>query len=493
MSELADAIRKSPALHHERPYLADLAKLEHIRSLVSLAPLPQDKVSDWVVNPSLELVPVHWLKLPAFLDDQVINIPERGDEWVLIWKHPASRLVQICPASGHDLLALKIVSEGLRIRDAAWEGKVTTGHINDILASAVQRGILLAPPSRLERDETFPRGTGIDPHFFSSPTFTLQWHITQACDLHCRHCYDRSERATLELSQGIRVLDDLYNFSATHFVSTQVSFTGGNPLLYPDFNALYKESSDRGFMTAILGNPMPKKQIEKMLSIRKPEFYQVSLEGLRDHNDYIRGSGHFDRTLDFLDLLRELGIYSMVMLTLTRNNRDQVLELAELLRERVDLFTFNRLAMVGEGAALASVAPEDFPAFLKSYRQAAEKNSCIGLKDNLFNLLHHEQGLVVNGGCTGYGCGAGFNFLSLLPDGEVHACRKLPSLIGNAYQQTLDEIYHGPLAQQYRLGTAACRECPIRPVCGGCLAVSHGYGLDIFQERDPYCWKDKKK
>ena len=167
----------------------------------------------------------------------------------------------------------------------------------------------------------------------------------------------------MELLQGIRVLDDLYDLCKAHHVYTQVTFTGGNPLLYPYFNALYQEAADCGFMTAILGNPMPRKRIEEIIALQKPEFYQVSLEGMQVQNDSIRGAGHFARTLDFLDLLRELGIYSMVMLTLTRANMDEVMALAELLWNRVDLFTFNRLAMVGEGAALASVAPEDFPVF----------------------------------------------------------------------------------------------------------------------------------
>ena len=86
----------------------------------------------------------------------------------------------------------------------------------------------------------------------------------------------------------------------------------------------------------------------------------------------------------------------------------------------------------------------------------------------------------------------GFNFVSLLPDGEVHACRKLLSLIGNLYQQHLGEIYHGSLADRYRQGLAACQGCEIRPVCGGCLAVAYGYGRDIFRDVDPYCWKGKR-
>ena len=489
---LSAFIRDKPEVSPACPFLADLAAIEYARHIVLATPASDGEVmGERVVNPVLELVPVHWHNLPEFLDDQTL-IPEPGDVWVLVFKKPGTELVQTITASGHELLALKIVTEGMGSREAANSGGVTVGAIDDILAAAVQRGLVLAPGSLLVRPDLFPRGKIVDPRWFSTPTFTLQWHVTQNCDLHCRHCYDRSDRQVMELSQGIKVLDDLYDFCQTHHAYTQVTFTGGNPLLYPHFNTLYKEVADRGFMTAILGNPMPQKLIEEIVALQKPEFYQVSLEGLRAHNDYIRGRGHFDRTLDFLDLLRELGVYSMVMLTLTRTNMTEVLELAELLRDRVDLFTFNRLAMVGEGAALASVAPDAFPGFLQEYMQAAAKNPCMGLKDNLFNLLRHEQGVQYGGGCAGYGCGAGFNFVSLMPDGEVHACRKLPSLIGNMYQQGLAEIYHGRLAERYRQGSAACHHCEIRPVCGGCLAVAYGYGLDIFADMDPYCWKKEK-
>jgi selenobiotic family peptide radical SAM maturase len=492
MDDLPDLLRQSPELCPDHPFLADLAAIERARHRVDEQAVPDsDSVRARQVNPTLEVIPVQWKKLPLFLDD-LTTVPERGEDWVLVYKRPGSEVVQTHAASGHELLALKIVAEGISSREAASAGGVSVGVIDEILTTAIQHGLLLAPASLLVRPELFPRGQIVDPDFFSTPTFTLQWHITQTCDLHCRHCYDRSDRQEMELSQGIKVLDELYDFSQAHHVFTQVTFTGGNPLLYPHFDALYKEATDRGFMTAILGNPMPRKRIEKILAVRQPEFYQVSLEGLQPQNDYIRGAGHFERTLEFLDLLRELGVYSMVMLTLTRSNMEDVLPLAELLRGRVDLFTFNRLAMVGEGAALASVAPEDFPDFLRQYLQAAEKNPCMGAKDNLFNLVRYEQGRGYGGGCAGYGCGAGFNFVSLLPDGEMHACRKLPSLIGNLYEQSFSDIYHGSLAIRYRRGSEACQNCEIRPVCGGCLAVAYGYGLDIFRDIDPYCWKMPK-
>jgi selenobiotic family peptide radical SAM maturase len=195
--------------------------------------------------------------------------------------------------------------------------------------------------------------------------------------------------------------------------------------------------------------------------------------------------------LDFLKLLGDLGVYRIVMLTLTRDNVDQVIELAEQLKELTDLFTFNRLSAVGRGTELSSVPFHRFPDFLARYMDAAETNSCIGFKDNLFNLLHRQRGQSPGGGCTGHGCGAAFNFVALLPDGEVHACRKMPSLIGNIYRARLNDIYHGNAARRFRAGSESCSTCPIRPVCGGCPAVSYGFGLDIFKELDPYCFRDQ--
>jgi sulfatase maturation enzyme AslB (radical SAM superfamily) len=91
-------------------------------------------------------------------------------------------------------------------------------------------------------------------------------------------------------------------------------------------------------------------RVEELTAIEHPVFYQVSLEGLPEHNDFIRGRGHFQGVFEFLSVLRDLEIYSMVMLTLPKNNLPQVLMLAEMLRDRTDLFTFSRLSLVGEGA-----------------------------------------------------------------------------------------------------------------------------------------------
>ena len=215
-------------------------------------------------------------------------------------------------------------------------------------------------------------------------------------------------------------------------VRWQVTFTCGNPLLHPHFKTLYRAAARLGFGIAILGNPTPCEQIRRLVDIARPLYFQISLEGLEAHNDYIRGKGHFARSLAFLQELRALDIYSMVMLTLTRDNLDQVLPLAERLQGLADSFNFNRLATVGEGAGLLMPEKDTFAAFLEDYAQAAAVNPILGTKDNLFNLLRREKGESLCGGCTGFGCGAAFNFLW---GGIVDSCAVFifPYLLGEDF------------------------------------------------------------
>jgi selenobiotic family peptide radical SAM maturase len=477
-------------------FLPELARIEWKRhKLAAYEAAPLQPVNELSLNPTVQLINLSWKNLPALLNPQgdgATPPPEPGEGLALIWRDFQTGEIAVQTPSGEDLLALKMVIENIDSEEAARSGKVAIGVIDAALDRAVHKGILIRPRPLLRRNPAFfPSASEGKEEFLTSPVFTLQWHITQACDLHCQHCYDRSRRSPLELPKGLAVLDDLRTFCRSRQVRGQVSFTGGNPFLYSHFFELYRAAAERGLEAAILGNPVSQEEIRELIAIRVPAFFQVSLEGLPEHNDSIRGSGHFGRVMDFLELLRELGIYAMVMLTLTKDNINQVLPLAEILRGRVDSFTFNRLSQVGEGANLRPPSAAAYAVFLKSYLDAEKQNRILSLKDNLINILHYQNGRDLFGGCTGFGCGAAFNFMALLPDGEVHACRKFPSWIGNAFERPLSEIYDSEKAEAYRTGSAGCRNCPIRPVCGGCLAVVHGCGLDVFKDRDPYCFLNR--
>lgn len=472
-------------------YIADLARLEWALHQHKLEDhIPDQPVQAIGVNPTLKIVPLHWKHLTEVIRSNTTGTaPLNEPAHVMIWRHPKSGERHYREAGDIDLLALKLIVDQIEPQKASTLGKATPGDIQTAIDQAISQGLLLAPGSRIRRFSTPAAkvAPALEP-FVTADMFTLQWHITQACDLHCRHCYDRSDRPPLAVDQAMAVLNDLFDFCRQMHVRGQVTFTGGNPLLYPHLETVYRAASQFGFGIAILGNPSPMKHLKQLTDIARPLYFQISLEGLAAHNDYIRGKGHFERSLTFLENLQMLGIFSMVMLTLTRDNLDQVLPLADLLKDRTDFFTFNRLSTVGEGASLLMPETDAFKAFLNAYEQAAASNPKMGFKDNLFNIVRRENGDPPFGGCAGYGCGAAFNFLALLPDGEVHACRKFPSPIGNIHESSLYDLYHTKRAARYRAGSQACRDCSMNLVCRGCLAITHSLGLDFFRDKDPFCF-----
>ena len=472
------------------PFLPDLARLEEAlrQTEAGLEGIPAT-AETFTVNPSLRLLELSWKNLAPLAAGENASLPEEGDEIVMVWHDPSAAKVRVEAAGELDLLALKVTVEDTDLDEAAAAAGRSSGVVDVARWRAVRRGILLGPPSRIRRQgDEWPAAEHFGEDRLVSRGFTLQWHITQACDLHCRHCYDRSSRKAIPFDRAVAILDDLLLFCRRRHVSGHVTFTGGNPLMHSRFTDLYREASERGFTLSILGNPAAREELETILAVEAPTNYQVSLEGLEEHNDSIRGAGHYRRVMNFLPLLRELGVPSMVMLTLTEANIDQVIPLARRLEGVADSFFFNRLAAVGEGTSLASPGKERYAAFLEDYLEMAKRSGVAGLKDNLLNILLDRRGESPFGGCTGFGCGAAFNFVTLLAEGEAHACRKFPSPIGNVLEAGLEGVYDSDAARRYREGCASCRTCRIRPVCGGCLAVAYGQGLDPLATTDPHCF-----
>jgi selenobiotic family peptide radical SAM maturase len=166
-----------------------------------------------------------------------------------------------------------------------------------------------------------------------------------------------------------------------------------------------------------------------------------------------------------------------------------VLPLAKELEGVAGGLTFNRLALFGEGASLELPTPDEYRQFLESYAAALESHPVLTLKDSLLNTIFERDNSGLFGGCAGYGCGAAFNFVSILSDGEVHACRKFPSPVGNILTDSLEDVYASRAAQRYRSGSSACLECSLNAVCRGCPAVTASLGLDPFTAKDPFCFR----
>jgi len=476
------------------PFLSGLARVELSRYKAAISANPGITSDSFRINSTLHITLVAWKNLASLLKRAKQRDLERvlpGDEILLSWRTPEDGTLVTQAAEQNDLLAIKLVAEEVDPSDAAREAGVGVGVIDAVMREAVRKGLVLSPPSKLRREGAIADSTSCA-DFTAAEVFTLQWHLTQECNLHCRHCYDRSNRNVFPFERALTLLDELRTFCRRRFVRGQVSLSGGNPLLYGHFMELYRAATERDFMVAILGNACDRATIEQIVAIRMPVYYQVSLEGLEPHNDEIRGKGNFRRTLELLSTLTGMGVPNMVMLTLTRHNMNQVISLAEELEGITGGVTFNRLALFGEGANLELPTPDEYRIFLESYAAAMNSHPVLTLKDSLLNTIFERENIKLFGGCTGHGCGAAFNFVSILSDGEVHACRKFPSHIGNILSNSLEDIYASRSARLYRSGSSACVNCSLNAVCRGCPAVTASLGHDPFTEIDPFCFRTRQ-
>ena len=275
-------------------YLGDLAALEWAIHATSGMMMESDgDVEEPAINPTLSLVEVRWKNLIDLLGGNNRLVPEKGDERVLVWKVPGTGEVRACVPTDEDIPYSQDAGRRDRSQNPGGNGRVPDPSSVRGLQRARKKGLTKGPSTRIVRGNDFAPDPTRDRTYLEASVFTLQWHLTQACDLSCRHCYDRSERESITFAKALEVLDDFNRFCRTKHVRGAITFTGGNPLLYPDFVPLYRAASGYGFALAVLGNPTERPVLEELVSIRKPDFFQLSLEGLAEHDKWIPGAGSF--------------------------------------------------------------------------------------------------------------------------------------------------------------------------------------------------------
>ncbi|MEA3432055.1 MAG: SPASM domain-containing protein [candidate division WOR-3 bacterium] len=147
--------------------------------------------------------------------------------------------------------------------------------------------------------------------------------------------------------------------------------------------------------------------------------------------------------------------------------------------------------------------PQEYRALLlrvlEEYKRLKEEGcrTYFGRKDNLWELLYQELGLLKplpENDLIYLGCGICANGPTILADGTVYACRRLPVKIGKVPEQSMREIFiNSPECNKMRQieKMEKCSKCELLRFCRGCPAVAYAtYGS--YYAPDPQCWKEVK-
>lgn len=342
------------------------------------------------------------------------------------------------------------------------------------------------------------------------PSFAFQWHITDECDQRCEHCYLFSSDSTQPLKSMpyklmMQVLDSCCNMSNELDRDPYFYLTGGDPILHPDFWRLAEELHRRDVKWAIMGNPfhLTSKVCQRMkeLGCRK---YQLSLDGMEAIHDRFRKPGSFVATLRAITFIKKAGIWCSLMATVSNTNMVDFPQIIDLAAEmEVDVFAFGRYCPTcDQKRDEFHIAPLDYRAFLVECQnrigayKAAGCHTTFQRKDHLWTLLEYEQGELLipedaQPGMVYDGCHCGIAHMTILPTGDVYACRRMESEVGNVFEASMHDIFLGARMEAYRQFDKfeKCIKCELLGMCRGCPAVAAGYTGNMYAP-DPQCWKE---
>ena len=328
--------------------------------------------------------------------------------------------------------------------------------------------------------------------------FYFQWHITERCNRHCQHCYQNGHpTADLPLVDLKSVLSRMEGALVKWHRQGSLSFTGGEPFvrrseLFALMDRVDQMYSFTYYDILTNGSLISDNVVRALKNQRKLRRVQVSLEGSKPAiNDTIRGDGSYQETLDAIRKMKKHSLTVSVMTTVNRINYQDIPALIEVLdNEGVDTFAMERLIPEGRGESLRDqlLSPEELRKLYESVYEIAlqKRGTRILMYRPLFNLVAPGDSSV------GALCSVGNNALTVMPDGTVYPCRRLPIPIGNILTDGLFTIwYDSEVLWKIRNPEnikGKCYGCEYLANCRGCRAMAY-FCLGDYMAEDPQCWR----
>ena len=264
----------------------------------------------------------------------------------------------------------------------------------------------------------------------------LWFHVTDTCNLACRHCLfaaSPKKQAALDRKILFTAIEEGANLGCRLFY-----FTGGEPFVYSDFpqTLAHVLQQDPTAHAVVLTNGMLLKEHLKALQQLDMErvHLQVSLDGLEKEHDELRGGGSFSILADNLVAVREHNIGLTISVAVNQANAAQLPDIARQAAAMGAkglhlMFHFIR----GKGKLNQFASPEQLMAPILETAAVCrqldlEIDNFEGLKSQLFTLPGTRHDL----------SNMGWESMAVGPDGRIYPS---PALVG------LDELVCGNISQ----------------------------------------------
>lgn len=178
----------------------------------------------------------------------------------------------------------------------------------------------------------------------------FQIHITDRCSNNCSHCYFHeinNPPIDIDLQSCCNFIERGKKLSESLNKNFKVDFIGGDPLLYPYIEELCEFCFQNKIAYGLKCNP---NEIVNNWSrvkhiVMNSQDIMLSLDGLKETNDYIRGNGSFELTLKAITLLKDNNKIVRINYTASKDNFLEIIPLLKFFLNQnyiIDDFTWGR-------------------------------------------------------------------------------------------------------------------------------------------------------
>lgn len=322
--------------------------------------------------------------------------------------------------------------------------------------------------------------------------------LTNRCNLHCKFCFiDASNKANkkeLNTTEWLKFFERLKELRIFN-----VSLSGGEIFLRNDLFVLLKRLQENRMhrITLLSNGTLITKEIANQLSQINIKNISISIDGLEEKHNQLRGRGTFQKTIKAISCLINAGIKSWVSFTPMRSNYKDLGPLIDFLAPLgVSVIYVNTLSPEGRCFNIYKNIVLEYPQQVKEVLDVIEekkkKYPDLKIKSGLGFYYHLPQSYKYfqQNPQKKYkikhlkdGCGAAATSCTITPTGDVIPCEGFSMFIGgNIRKRDLLDIFNNSknfkmireLSKISMDQVPYCKDCKYIFLCdGGCRA--HAY------------------
>ncbi len=310
----------------------------------------------------------------------------------------------------------------------------------------------------------------------SNDFISFQWHITDICNLRCKHCYQENFTSESDLPLG-KMKEILENLSS-QFKRISINITGGEPFFKKDFFEFLDIVSEfkniDSFSIITNGTLLNDHNISLLKNYSKLGTLKISIDGIQS-NDIIRGSGILKIVAK--NMMRIKDLKKIIMFTAGSYNYLDINDVFQFSKEVADGIIIERFVPLGIGKELIGfyIKKEEWryiANFIKDYFSIDDINEISKYKAFYIDFKNEKL--------FGALCNLGESF-AIMPDGTIYPCRRLPISIGNALfeRDIIGKIKDFRRMLEKNLDDK-CKTCKYFNECIGCRAGVYATKNNLF-------------